>query len=287
MDGGRALVDGEFAFTEDDFRRIAAMLHGETGIVVTAGKATLVYSRLAKRLRTLGLESFKAYCALVASAEGAAERQTMFAALTTNVTRFFREPHHFEHLKTRVLPPLIAGARQGKRVRIWSAACSSGQEPYSAAMTLLALAPDAARLDIKILATDIDPNMVADGRGGVYPRGLLDAVPPDLRHRWFSPAADGVGMRIDDEVKALVAFRELNLIGEWPMQGTFDAIFCRNVVIYFGEDTQARIWSRFAPLLRPGGALYIGHSERVSGPASDQFTPDGVTTYRKVAGGPR
>ncbi len=283
---GRALVDGEFAFTEEDFRRIAAMLHGETGIVVTAGKATLVYSRLAKRLRTLGLASFKAYCALVASDEGLAERQAMFAALTTNVTRFFREPHHFEHLKTRVLPPLIDAARRGGRVRIWSAACSSGQEPYSAAMTILALAPDAASLDIKILATDIDPNMVADGRVGAYPRNLLDAVPPDMRNRWFSPSADGA-MQIADEVKALVAFRELNLIGQWPMQGTFDAIFCRNVVIYFGEDTQARIWGRFAPLLGPGGLLYIGHSERVSGPAADQFAPDGVTTYRKVGGGKR
>ena len=285
---GRAqrLVDGEFPFTEEDFRKIAALLHGETGIVLSEAKATLVYSRLAKRLRALGIESFKAYCGLVASDSGTGERMEMFAALTTNVTRFFREPHHFDHLKTQVLPPLIEAARRGGRIRIWSAACSSGQEPYSAAMTILALAPEAAGLDIKILATDLDPNMVEQGRAGVYPRALLQAVPPEMCKRWFSPAAGG-GMQIADDVRALVAFRELNLMSDWPMKGRFDAIFCRNVVIYFGEDTQARIWGRFAPMLSPSGVLYIGHSERVSGPAAGRFRPDGVTTYRLNDGGAR
>ena len=287
--GGRAqwLVDGEFAFTDDDFRRIATLLHGETGIVLSEGKATLVYSRLAKRLRALGFESFKAYCALVASEAGVAERQDMFAALTTNVTRFFREPHHFEHLKTSVLPPLIEAARRGGKIRIWSAACSSGQEPYSAAMTILSVAPDAASLDIKILATDLDPNMVAQGRSGIYPQALLQGVPGDMRSRWFSPAPGDAGLQISDEAMAMVAFRELNLIGDWPMRGRFDAIFCRNVVIYFGEDTQAKIWSRFAPMLTPAGVLYIGHSERVCGPAAGRFRPDGVTTYRLSDGGGR
>ena len=284
---GRRLVDGEFAFTDDDFRRIATLLHGETGIVLSEAKATLVYSRLAKRLRALGLDSFKTYCALVAADHGAAERQDMFAALTTNVTRFFREPHHFEHLKTNVLPPLIEAARRGGRIRIWSAACSSGQEPYSAAMTILSQAPDAASLDIKILATDLDPNMVAQGRAGRYPAALLQGVPADMCARWFSPAPGDAGLQIADEVRSLVSFRDLNLIGDWPMRGRFDAIFCRNVVIYFGEDTQARIWGRFAPLLSPDGVLYIGHSERVSGAAAGRFKPDGVTTYRLSDGGGR
>ena len=282
--GVRRMVDGEFVFTEDDFQRIAAILHGEAGIVLSGNKATLVYSRLTKRLRALGLTSFRDYCGLVAGGEGLGERQTMLAALTTNVTRFFREPHHFEHLKTRVLPPLIEAARSGGRVRIWSAACSSGQEPYSVAMTILALAPDATSLDIKILATDIDPNMVAEGRAGVYAENLAQAAPAELRKRWFSPASSGAGVRIADEARALVAFRELNLIADWPMRGPFDAIFCRNVVIYFGEDTQAQLWGRFAPMLAPGGVLYIGHSERVAGPAAGRFVPDGITTYR-LAGG--
>jgi chemotaxis protein methyltransferase CheR len=173
--GGRQVVEGEFVFTGEDFRRIVAMLHSDAGIVVSEGKATLVYSRLAKRLRALGLASFRDYCALPADAQGVDERQQMIAALTTNVTRFFREPHHFDHLKDQLLPPLIETARRGGRVRLWSAACSSGQEPYSMAMTILAAPPDAGSLDIKILATDIDPNMVADGQAGVYQEGLISA----------------------------------------------------------------------------------------------------------------
>jgi len=281
----RSIVEGEFPFTDDDFSRIAAILHGEAGIALPESKATLAYSRLAKRLRALGLASFKDYCALVASASGVSERQKMVAALTTNVTRFFREPHHFEHLRERVLPPLLAAARHGAAVRLWSAGCSSGQEPFSAAMTILDLAPDAAELDIKILATDIDPNMVEQGRQGVYPGRATQEAPAPFRHRWFKAQGPGRDqVCVADEVRALVAFRELNLIGPWPMKGRFDAIFCRNVVIYFEEDTQARVWNRFAPMLAPNGALYIGHSERVTGPAAGQLTPDGITTYRPRPG---
>jgi chemotaxis protein methyltransferase CheR len=280
-DAGPQMVDGEFAFTEGDFRKIAAMLHGDAGIALPESKATLVYSRLAKRLRALGLSSFRDYCALVAGQDGVDERQRMLAALTTNVTRFFREPHHFDHLRDVVLPPLLDTARRGGRVRLWSAACSSGQEPYSMAMTVLGLMPDAANYDIKILATDIDPNMVADGREGVYAESLLAGIPADCRRRWVAQAADAPGAwRMAEELRDLVAFRELNLVGDWPLRRTFDAIFCRNVAIYFEDATQAKLWSRFAPLLPVGGVLYIGHSERVSGPAAAQFAPDGITTYR-------
>ena len=288
--GQDPLVEGEFLFTIGDFRAIAAMLHGDAGIALPESKATLVYSRLAKRLRLLGLESFRDYCALVASAEGGDERVRMLAALTTNVTRFFREPHHFEHLKTHVLPPLIARAKAGGRVRLWSAACSSGQEPYSIALSVLSLMPDAANYDIKILASDIDPNIVAEARFGVYGEAALEPVPAPLRDRWFTPV---VGKRGEsswsarDEVRDLVSFRELNLIGDWPMKGKFQAIFCRNVVIYFNDDTQAKVWSRFTPLLETGGVLYIGHSERVSGPAAAQLQPSGITTYALKPGGGR
>ncbi len=276
------MVEGEFAMTEGDFRKIAAMLHGDAGIALPEAKATLVYSRLAKRLRALGLTSFKDYCALVASSDGIDERQKMLAALTTNVTRFFREPHHYDHLRDHVLPALIARARSGGRVRLWSAGCSTGQEAYSCAMTILKAAPDAARLDIKILATDIDPNVVVEGREGVYRDSLMDGVPLDMRGRAFDRVEQG--WRVGDELRSLVTFRELNLIGDWPMKGTFDVIFCRNVAIYFEEETQSRIWSRFAPLLPKNvGVLYIGHSERVAGPAATQLTPDGITTYRRNA----
>jgi chemotaxis protein methyltransferase CheR len=277
-----ALVEGEFVFTGQDFAKIASMLYADAGIALPEAKATLVYSRLAKRLRALGLESFRAYCALVAGEDGLDERQKMLAALTTNVTRFFREPHHFDHLKTKVLPPLLEAAKAGGKVRIWSAACSNGQEPYSIALTVLSLMPDAGRYDVKILATDIDPNMVADGRAGVYEKSAADSIPPELRRRWCvnvsGPRGEAVGMA--EEARDLVSFRELNLIGDWPMKGRFDAIFCRNVVIYFDDQTQARLWGRFLPLLTPQGRLYIGHSERVSGPAADKMDTDGVTTYR-------
>jgi chemotaxis protein methyltransferase CheR len=272
------LVEGEFHFTAEDFRRIAAALHAASGIALPESKATLVYSRLAKRLRTLGIESFRDYCALIAGVEGIDELQQMVVALTTNVTRFFREPHHFEHLKTQVLPPLLASARRGGSVRIWSAGCSNGQEPYSIALTILSLMPEAADHDIRILATDIDTKMIAEGRAGFYGDQALAPVPADLRARWFT--REGDGWRACDALRKLVTFNELNLMGDWPMRRTFQAIFCRNVVIYFEEATQSRVFARFLPLMEADGRLYIGHSERLCGEAAQRFVTDGVTTYR-------
>lgn len=282
--GRESLVEGEFVFTAEDFRQIAHILHSHAGIALNESKAALVYSRLAKRLRSLGLRSFRDYCALIQGVDGVDERQAMTAALTTNVTRFFREPHHFEHLRDRVMPELAERARKGGRVRLWSAACSNGQEPYSMAMTVLAVLPEAAELDVRILATDIDPNMVSEGLAGVYPEEALEAAPPILRRRFFEKAAsDAQGrprLSATAQLRDLVAFRELNLIGDWPMRGRFDVIFCRNVVIYFDDDTQEQVWSRFLPRMTPGASLYIGHSERVSGPAADRLRTDGLTTYR-------
>jgi chemotaxis protein methyltransferase CheR len=180
-----------------------------------------------------------------------------------------------------VAPPLIAAAQRGDRVRLWSSACSSGEEPYSIALTLLSLAPNLANFDIKILATDIDPNMVACGERGIYPEKALASVPANLRERWFRAARGEDGeLRATDELRRLVAFKQLNLIGAWPMKGRFQAIFCRNVVIYFDQPTQAKLWTRFASALAPNGVLYIGHSERLSGPAVGVFKSEGVTTYR-------
>jgi chemotaxis protein methyltransferase CheR len=272
------LVDGEFHFTADDFRTIAATLHSAAGIALPESKATLVYSRLAKRLRALGLESFREYCALVTDAAGVDERQQMIVALTTNVTRFFREPHHFDHLKEKVLPPLLAGAKRGGSVRIWSAACSNGQEPYSIALTILSLMPDAPEYDIKVLATDIDTQMLAEARAGVYSSQIVAAGPGELRARWFE--RDGDNFRVAEPLRRLTTFNELNLIGDWPMRRQFQAIFCRNVVIYFEEETQAKVFNRFLPLMSPDARLYIGHSERVCGDAAARLETDGVTTYR-------
>lgn len=268
--------DSEFAFTAADFRKIAALVHGEAGIVLTEGKAHLVYSRLAKRLRSIGLRSFHDYCGLVESDAGADERIAMIAAMTTNVTRFFREPHHFDHLRG-LLAPLAAAARAGARLRLWSAGCSSGEEPYSIALTLLDVMPDAAQHDVRILATDLDPNMLTRGRAARYSRNAVAEVPQPLRDRFI--VADGDGVAIGDAARSLVCFNELNLLANWPMQGRFDLVFCRNVMIYFDEPTQEAIWRKFAGLLNPGGTLFIGHSERI---ATERHPFDLVaqTTYK-------
>ena len=277
-----SIVQGEFSLTVKDFDRLAGVLHAETGITLNEGKATLLYSRLAKRLRALGMAGFGDYCNLIADpAHGKEERGRMIRALTTNVTRFFREPHHFDHLRDTVLPPLLRQAERGGRVRIWSAACSSGQEPYSIALTILKLMPDVARLDVKVLATDIDTAVLSQARTGTYSAEAVEAIPADLRGRWLQRVDDG--FQVHDVVRQLITFRELNLIGEWPMRARFDAIFCRNVVIYFAEATQAQIWQRFSPMLTKGGFLYIGHSERLSGPALADFTSEGITTYKRKA----
>ena len=277
------LAAGEFGFDRSDFAFIATTLYEGAGINLPASKANLVYSRLAKRLRALGLESFRDYCALVGSEEGTEERAQMIAALTTNVTRFFREPHHFDHLRAKVVDPIAAEIKQGRRLRIWSAGCSSGQEPYSIALSILSLLPDARAYDVKILATDINPLVLDTARKASYPAEEVVSVPADLRRSWMENVGSGA-MRLDEAPRGLVTFRPLNLIGAWPMKGPFDAVFCRNVVIYFDEKTQMRLLTRISTLLRPRGYLYLGHSERMVGPAEALFRLDGTTTYRKLGG---
>ncbi len=264
-----------------DFRTIAALLHRETGIHLPDAKRAMVEGRLAKRLRVLDLPDFAAYCALIEDRSGADERAGMLAALTTNVTRFNREPHHFEALRRVVLPTHAARLREGGRLRLWSAACSSGEEPYSMALSILATLPEAPQLDVKVLATDINPDMVAQGRAGTYDLAALTEVAAAERTRWFGPAPGG-GWLAGPELARLVAFRVLNLMGDWPMRGRFDAVFCRNVAIYFDAPTQSRLWERIASLIPEGGHLFIGHSERLTGPAADLFRPVGITMYQRL-----
>ena len=276
------VADGEFAFTWADFHRIAQVVHAESGIVLNDSKANLVYSRLAKRLRKIGLRSFHDYCELVQREDGADERQAMISAMTTNVTRFFREAHHFALLEKTVLPPLLEHARRGGRVRLWSSACSSGEEPYSLALTILGLMPDAGEHDILILASDLDPNMLERAEIGVHTAAQVEGIPTELRRKWIAAAkGDGaMDFEVTAPVRKLVRFRELNLLDPWPMRGSFDVIFCRNVMIYFDDETQARIWTRFAEMLVPGGALCIGHSERI--PTGMPFKLVGQTIYRRT-----
>ena len=263
-----------------EFQAIAALLHRETGIHLPDVKRAMVEGRLAKRLRLLGLSDFAAYLAFVEGCSGADERRRMISALTTNVTRFNREPHHFEALRRLILPALAPAVRKGGRLRLWSAACSSGEEPYSIVLAILAALPEAPRLDVRVLATDINADMVARGEAGVFPGAALADVEPAERSRWFEPV-DG-GWRAGSEMAGLVAFRVLNLMGEWPMHGRFDAIFCRNVAIYFDVPTQERLWERMAGLIPAGGHLFIGHSERLTGSAVRMFRSVGTTMYQRL-----
>ena len=277
-----AVTDGEFAFTWSDFRQIAELVHSEAGIVLTESKAHLVYSRLAKRLRAIGLRSFREYCALIEGSDGADERQAMIATMTTNVTRFFREAHHFAYLKTHVLPNLRDAIQKGEKVRIWSAGSSSGEEAYSIAATVLDAVPEAADRDLMILATDIDPEMLRRGEAGRYQARQLGDVPADIRKKWFRPIQQHGEFDFEAvaELRALVRFKELNLLHEWPMTCRFDVIFCRNVMIYFDESTQNEVWRRLAGQLRPNGILCIGHSERIA-TARLPFDLVGQTIYQR------
>ncbi|MEI4471161.1 CheR family methyltransferase [Frigidibacter sp. MR17.24] len=261
---------------------VAKILHDEAGIVLNQTKTSMVQSRLAKRLRSLGLSSYGDYLALVAGSDGQDERRRMISALTTNVSHFFREMHHFDLLRSTVLPPLLARARTGGRVRLWSAGCSNGQEPWSMAMVVLELMPEAPRHDIRILATDIDPEVIARAEAATYPASLLEGMAPAMVARHFQ--AEGDDYRINDAARALLRFRELNLHGPWPMRHGFDVIFCRNVVIYFDLDAQAKLWRRFAAMLSPGGILCAGHSERVPVAPALPFETAGITSYRRLAG---
>lgn len=275
----------EFRFEAANFTFIADLLRRLAGIHLAAHKREMVYARLARRLRTLGLPDFDAYCALINSDRGADEIGFLVNALTTNLTAFFREAHHFDHLANVALPEVRArvGAGRPQRLRLWSAGCSSGPEAYSIAMTVLANVTDLGRWDARILATDIDTAMVATARRGEYGIDALQTVPPAFRDRFARLLRDPTGqdrLSIAPEVRRLVTFKPLNLLEPWPMSGLFDAIFCRNVLIYFDRAGRSGIADRFAALLVPRGFLYLGHSESLFG-LTDRFRQIGQTIYRR------
>ena len=274
----------DFPFTDADFRDIAALAHKAFGLHLEPCKKQLVYSKLARRLRILGLESFLEYRDVLRGPIGREESREMLSALTTNVTHFFREGHHFDFLRAEILPGLLQAAKGGGRVRFWSAGCSAGQEAYSLALTILDLFPDAARHDVRILASDVDPLVVGRAILGRYPTAERAAIPTAVRDAHTS-SEDDASFAMGEAPRKLIAFRELNLMDAWPMKGSFDVILCRNVAIYFDAATQARLWKRFVDQLKGGGHLMIGHSERIAGPATTSLRSCGVTTYRKMPGG--
>jgi chemotaxis protein methyltransferase CheR len=270
---------GEGEITPEDFQAIARMLRDAAGIELGSNKRELVFGRLKRRLRVLGLANFAEYRAYLAQPDSEAERGEMVNALTTNLTSFFRESHHFTHLAKDVLPNLLK-SNGNRRLRIWSSACSSGEEPYSIAMVLHKALQGKPGWDARILATDIDTNMIARGQAGVYEADRIDTIPAEYGKLLIRADDDRVIM--SDQLKQRIAFRPLNLLGEWPMRGPFDVVFCRNVVIYFDKTTQRTLFKRFADILSPNGWLFIGHSESLLG-VSDRFEHLGRTIYRKIS----
>ncbi|WP_375452395.1 CheR family methyltransferase [uncultured Devosia sp.] len=267
---------GEIALSEREFSRIKARVYQVAGISLSDAKRTLVISRLSKIVRALGLAGFDDYVDYLERGGSAEDGQNFVNALTTNLTRFYREDHHFEHLR-RYVGTLIAGKPRGTRLRIWSAACSTGQEPYTVGMDLLAAFPELRRWDFKILGTDIDTAVLRKAALGVYPESELSGLAPE-RARLLDRRGDGQ-IEVSAAVRELVSFKPLNLITAWPMKGPFDAIFCRNVAIYFDKPTQGQMFGRFASLLAPEGFLYIGHSENL-GSGGDGFKLVGKTIYQ-------
>lgn len=267
---------GEISLSEREFARIKARVYKVAGISLSDAKRTLVVSRLSKIVRALGLDSFDAYIDHLEKSARAGDAQDFVNALTTNLTRFYREDHHFDHLRTYV-GGLLAARPRGSRLRIWSAGCSTGQEPYTIAMDLLAAHPGLKSWDFKILATDIDTAVIAKAARGIYPENELSGLSPE-RAKPFQRLGDGT-IQVPQAARELISFKPLNLIADWPMKGPFDAIFCRNVAIYFDKPTQGAVFGRFGTMLAPEGFLYIGHSENL-GSGGDGFRLVGKTIYQ-------
>ena len=265
--------------TEFDF--IRHVVSENAGIVLGPNKRQLVQGRLARRLRELGLPSYEAYCNFLRDA-GPEELVGLINAITTNVTSFFRENHHFEGLASFMLPEAMQRNAASRRLRIWSAGCSTGEEPHCLAMVAAETLPSIPRWDLKILATDIDSDVIAAAASGVYPLDRMSTVSPERLKRFFQKGlGENHGAAVArQELKSFITFRTLNLLQSWPMKGPFDVIFCRNVMIYFDQPTRERLVTRFSELLVPGGYLCIGHSESIHA-GTAPFKLVGKTIYRR------
>jgi len=262
-----------FAFTPRDFARVRALIYRQAGISLAESKQEMVYSRLARRLRAKGLNSFEDYLDGLESGRDSDEWEAFTNALTTNLTSFFRESHHFPILAEHAL-------KSNKPLTIWCSASSTGEEPYSIAMTMCE-AFNTLSPPVSIVATDIDTNVLDAGANGIYTADRLEKMSKDRVRRFFLKGTGSrAGMvRVRPELRQLITFKTLNLLaGSWPVSGPFDVIFCRNVMIYFDKPTQSKILSRFVPLLKPDGLLFAGHSENFMY-VSDALKLRGKTVY--------
>ncbi len=268
----------EFVLKNKEFDKITSMVYDLCSLNLHGGKKPLVEARLAKRLRALGLTSYDAYIAYVK--ENDDELRTMINCLTTNYTRFFREPEHFDFLRDRFFKEVsLSGAR---KLRIWSAGCSSGEEPYSIAMEMSENLDGIGRMDALILASDISSKALDKAKEGVYPADSVKNVPAGMRTKYLGkvPGKEQL-VQVNQSIKDLIRFRYINLMTPWPMKGRFDAVFCRNVMIYFDKETQHGLIERFRDVIRPGGVLIVGHCESLAG-MSYGFETASPTVYRKT-----
>lgn len=271
----------EFEFTWDDFNFLRKLSSEYSGILVPDEKFDMFYSRLSKRIRVLGLSDFKSYSNFLKN-NHEAEFTEFINAITTNLTSFFREKHHFEFLKDKLIPELIKKNQSTKVIKAWSAGCSTGEEPYSIVMTLLENLP--SNWEVKLLATDLDTKVLETAANGIYSRETVTNISEARLKRWFH---NGKGAQINKvkvkaELQACIRFRQLNLMQEWPMQQPFDFIFCRNVFIYFDRETKCTIAQRYSSLLPMDAYLFIGHSETIQHGNTD-FELLGHTIYKKVS----
>lgn len=261
----------EFQFTEADFEKIRVKIYNYAGISLSPSKHDMVYGRLAKRLRALNLKTFNEYLQVLERGDQK-EFELFTNSLTTNLTSFFREAHHFE-----ILNQQLKNLRNAGTINIWCSASSTGEEPYSIAITACE-AFDSLRPPVKIVATDLDTNVLDVARLGIYPALEVQKLGPQRVSKFFDKQADG-RYQLKSELRNMIVFRKLNLIeANWLLRGPFDAIFCRNVMIYFDKATQLKILQRFAPLMKNDGLLFVGHSENLYH-AADYFKLQGKTVY--------
>lgn len=265
---------------ERQFEILARLVKDRIGLFLRPEKRELVESRLRKRLNTLNLCSFAQYLDVLRSDENGTETTALSQTLTTNVTSFFREEHHFDTLRDLAQTQFLPRLKRGEDIRIWSAGCSNGAEPYSMAMTLFDAIEPCLAERVKILATDIDMNVLSQARAGIYTTRSTENLSAQTLDRHFDQHDSGY--RISDKVRKIVQFRILNLVEKWPISKHFAVIFCRNVVIYFDTPTQENLWERFLKQLENGGHLMIGHSERLDENALTLVNSVGVTSYQKL-----
>ena len=281
-----SLVDSlDPPLTQEEFDLLRKFAFDHAGIRIASYKKNMVRRRISKRLKATGFTSHEAYCRFLMSPAGQAEYQSLINALTTNKTDFFREPHHFEHLANVALPRVLSRksrAQGDKKIRIWSAGCSTGEEPYTIAMVVDRIAGRQQGWDIRILATDIDTEVLQIGRDARYSIENISGIPEKFRKSCIRPCREDPSMfELAPQIRSLITFNPLNLHGRWPMQGHFDIIFCRNVVIYFDKPTQKTLFGRFAEILEDRSFLYCGHSESLFG-LTTRFRGVGKSIYEKL-----